>query len=101
MKRILEANAIGTVSHVLAEAYGPVVFRPKGSTWRTQKSEGGGCLYDYAAHPIDLLNWYFGMPESVGGTVAGRFSPGIPRMRFTEPFYLKMTERADFSQLER
>jgi predicted dehydrogenase len=72
VKRLLDAGAIGEVSHVLAEAYGPVVLKPKGSTWRTQRSEGGGCLYDYAAHPINLLNWYFGMPEAVGGSVLGK-----------------------------
>jgi predicted dehydrogenase len=72
VKRLLEANAIGTVTHVLAEAYGPVVLRPSGSSWRTQKSEGGGCLYDYAAHPINLLNWYFGMPTRVGGTAINK-----------------------------
>lgn len=69
VKRLLDAGAIGRVTHVLAEAYGPVVLRPKGSTWRTQRAEGGGCLYDYAAHPINLLNWYFGQPSSVGGSV--------------------------------
>lgn len=67
-KRLLDAGAIGAVSHVLAEAYGPVVLKPKGTTWRTQRKSGGGCLYDYAAHPINLLNWYFGDPEAVGGT---------------------------------
>lgn len=69
MKRLLEMNAIGKVSHVLAEAYGPVVLRPKGMSWRSQREEGGGCLYDYAAHPVNLLNWFFGGPDSVGGTV--------------------------------
>ena len=69
VKRLLDAGAIGDVSHVLAEAYGPVVLKPKGSTWRTQREEGGGCLYDYAAHPLNLVNWYFGSPNAVGGTV--------------------------------
>jgi predicted dehydrogenase len=69
VKRLLELNAIGEVTHMLAEAYGPVVLKPKGSTWRTQRSEGGGCLYDYAAHPLNLLNWYFGAPRGVGGSV--------------------------------
>jgi predicted dehydrogenase len=69
VKRILDSGAMGAISHVLAEAYGPVVLRPKGLSWRTQKEEGGGCLYDYAAHPINLLNWYFGQPESTFGTV--------------------------------
>lgn len=69
LKRLLDTGLIGNVSHVLAEAYGPVVLKPKGSTWRTERSEGGGCLYDYAAHPINLLNWYFGSPNAVGGSV--------------------------------
>lgn len=68
VKRLVEIGAIGRVTHALAETYGPVVLRPKGGTWRTQRAEGGGCLYDYAAHPINLLNWYFGAPTSVGAT---------------------------------
>jgi predicted dehydrogenase len=71
-KRLLDLGAIGKVHHVLGEAYGPVVLKPKGSTWRTQQSEGGGCLYDYAAHPINLLNWYFGAPTAVGGSVLNK-----------------------------
>lgn len=69
VKRLLEAGAIGTVTHSLAEAYGPVVLKPQGGTWRSRKSEGGGCLYDYAAHPLNLMNWYLGEPEAVAGTV--------------------------------
>jgi len=72
VKRLLDAKAIGEVTHVLAEAYGPVVMKPKGSTWRTQSSEGGGCLYDYAAHPLNLVNWYFGSPLGVGGSVLNK-----------------------------
>lgn len=68
-KRLLDAGAIGEITAVMAEAYGPVVLKPKGSTWRTQSSQGGGCLYDYAAHPLNLLNWYFGAPETVAGSV--------------------------------
>ena len=53
----------------LPKLMGRLSYAPAGSSWRTQKAEGGGCLYDYAAHPINLLNWYFGMPARVGGTV--------------------------------
>lgn len=67
--RLLAAGAVGRVSHVLAEAYGPVVLKPSKATWRSQAGEGGGCLYDYAAHPLNLLNWYFGRPSGVGGAV--------------------------------
>jgi predicted dehydrogenase len=69
VKRLLDLGAIGEVTHVLAESYGPVVLKAKGSTWRSKRESGGGCLYDYAAHPLDLLSWYFGEPTSVGGTV--------------------------------
>ncbi len=51
----------------LAEAYGPVVLKPSGRTWRSERATGGGCLYDYAAHPLNLLTWYLGEPESVSG----------------------------------
>jgi predicted dehydrogenase len=72
VKKLLEAEAIGEVTHVLGEAYGPVVLKPKGGTWRSQRTEGGGCLYDYAAHVIDLVNWYVGEPVAVGGTALNR-----------------------------
>ncbi len=72
LKRILDSGALGRVTHVLAEAYGPVVLKPKGGTWRSKKEEGGGALYDYAAHPVDLLTWYFGRPDWVAGTVLGQ-----------------------------
>jgi predicted dehydrogenase len=72
VKALLESGAIGRVTHVFGEAYGPVVLKPKGRTWRSQRSEGGGCLYDYAAHVINLINWYVGEPSGVGGTVLPR-----------------------------
>ncbi len=72
VKRLIDLGGIGEVTHVLAEAYGPVVLKPQGGTWRSKSSEGGGCLYDYAAHPINLVNWYLGEPVGVGGTVLNR-----------------------------
>jgi scyllo-inositol 2-dehydrogenase (NADP+) len=72
VKRLLGLGAIGTVTHALAEAYGPVVLQPKGGTWRSRRDQGGGCVYDYAAHPLDLLTWYLGEPVSVGGTTLSK-----------------------------
>ncbi|GAB2875377.1 Gfo/Idh/MocA family protein [Nocardioides pacificus] len=69
--RLVELDAIGPIHHVLAEAYGPVVLQPRGSTWRSRRSEGGGCLYDYAAHPLDLMTWILGEPTAVRGTTLG------------------------------
>jgi predicted dehydrogenase len=68
-KRLLDQKVIGDIHHVRAEAYGPVVLRPKGTTWRSQKSEGGGCLFDYSCHAIDLVNYLVGRPIAVSGSV--------------------------------
>ncbi len=68
VKRLVDLGAIGQVNTVHAEAYGPVVLKPTGKTWRSKRTTGGGCLYDYAAHPLDLLTWYLGKPEAVGGS---------------------------------
>jgi len=69
VKRLVDQGAIGRVTHVLAEAYGPVVLKPSKPTWRGKAGQGGGCLYDYAAHPLNLLNWYFGQAKSCTGAL--------------------------------
>jgi predicted dehydrogenase len=68
-KRLAETGAIGEIYHVSGEAYGPVVLKQKGKTWRSSTAEGGGCLYDYAAHVINLVQFLVGYPESVSGAV--------------------------------
>lgn len=76
--RVVRSGAIGEVHNVRAEAYGPVVLRPKGGTWRSTKSEGGGALYDYACHAIDLVNFVAGVPSGVSGVVRhGVFSRDV------------------------
>jgi len=67
-KKLLKSNVIGEVYHFLGESYGPVVLKEKGGTWRSEKSEGGGCLYDYASHTIDLINFLLGKTVTVSGT---------------------------------
>jgi predicted dehydrogenase len=65
-RRLVRAGAIGEVYHVGGSAFGQVVIRPKsGFTWRAKKSEGGGCLHDYASHVVDLMNFTVGPPEKV------------------------------------
>jgi len=76
--RIVRSGALGDMHHVRAEAYGPVVLKPKGGTWRSAKSEGGGALYDYACHAIDLVNFVAGAPVAVSGVVRhGVFSRDV------------------------
>ncbi|MDQ2849622.1 MAG: Gfo/Idh/MocA family oxidoreductase [Actinomycetota bacterium] len=72
VKSLLDQGAVGRVTRVLAEAYGPVVLKPSSGGWRSRRAAGGGCLYDYAAHPIDLANWYLGAPIGAGGSVLSK-----------------------------
>ena len=67
-KRLLDVNVLGELYHFLGESYGPVVLKEKVGTWRSEKGQGGGCLYDYASHTIDLINFILGKPVKVRGT---------------------------------
>jgi scyllo-inositol 2-dehydrogenase (NADP+) len=71
-KRILDSGVLGRLHHVKAEAYGGVVLRPARATWRGSRKEGGGCLYDYASHAVDLVNYLVGAPEQIAGTALSR-----------------------------
>lgn len=76
--RLLASGALGTISHALAESYGPVVLRRSKPTWRGKAGQGGGCLHDYAAHPINLLNWFFGAPEHcLGASLTRHYSAEV------------------------
>jgi predicted dehydrogenase len=69
LKRLLDQNVLGELVHFSGEAYGPVVTKEKGSTWRSNPEEGGGCLYDYASHVINLIQEVIGRPDKVYGTI--------------------------------
>jgi predicted dehydrogenase len=67
-KRLLDAGAIGPIYHFAAQAYGPVVIKEKEETWRSNRREGGGCLYDYSSHVINLVSYLLGEIHEVRGT---------------------------------
>jgi scyllo-inositol 2-dehydrogenase (NADP+) len=86
--RVVASGALGQVHHVRAEAYGPVVLRAKGGTWRSAKNEGGGALYDYACHALDLVNFVVGPPAAVSGVVMKKvFSRDVEDEVYCSMFY--------------
>ena len=68
LKRLLKAGILGELVHFTGEAYGPVVVREKGETWRSDPKEGGGCLFDYASHVINLIQEIIGLPVTASGS---------------------------------
>ena len=68
LKRLLQKGILGELIHFTGEAYGPVVTKAKGGTWRSDPEEGGGCLFDYASHVINLIQESIGRPIKAEGS---------------------------------
>lgn len=78
LKRLLQAGVLGEIVHFTGEAYGPVVVKEKGGTWRSKPEEGGGCLYDYASHVLNLVQEIIGRPvEASGSQLKSIYSKGV------------------------
>ena len=78
VKRIVKEGYLGDLQHFSGEAYGPVVVKKKQTTWRSDPSEGGGCLMDYASHVIDLINDILSpVTASVGSLVKSVYSNNV------------------------
>jgi predicted dehydrogenase len=73
LRKLLEANILGKLFHFSGEAYGPVVTQTKGGTWRSKQEEGGGCLYDYASHVINLIQEVIARPVKIRGTLLKQY----------------------------
>lgn len=69
LRRLLQKGILGDLVHFTGEAYGPVVTKPKGGTWRSDPGEGGGCLFDYASHVINLIQEIIGRPVKASGAM--------------------------------
>jgi predicted dehydrogenase len=77
-KKLLQKKVIGDVYHFLGEAYGPVVVKSKDSTWRSVSTEGGGCLFDYASHVLNLIEFILDEINDVEGVMLKKvYSKGV------------------------
>jgi predicted dehydrogenase len=87
LKRLIKEGALGEIVHFTGEAYGPVVVKEKGTSWRTKTEEGGGCLYDYASHVLNLIQEIVGKPVKAKGSVLKSiYSKGVDDAVFSTLF---------------
>lgn len=75
-KRLLASGALGNIKHFSGNMNGPVVLKQNQGTWRSMPEEGGGCLFDYAAHLIDLINQLIDPISSVHGVITKTYFDG-------------------------
>jgi predicted dehydrogenase len=69
IKKLIESGVIGEIKNFRSEMHGPTVLKNSKATWRSTRKRGGGCMYEFASHCIDLAIYLIGEPVSVGGSV--------------------------------
>jgi len=74
VKSLLDSKVLGEISNVKSSMYVSNIFS-KPSGWRFKKrSSGGGVLFEFGNHLIDLLSWYFGPVEKLSATTKSVYS---------------------------
>ena len=71
-KRILDGGIIGEVKNFRSEMYGATVLKDPKTSWRGKRKTGGGCMYEFASHCIDLVVYLLGQPDKVIGSIMQR-----------------------------
>lgn len=85
---ILKSGVIGKPFHIQGESYGPVITKQQKKSWRSEKSNGGGCVYDYSSHVINLMEFFVGKSESVLNAVLQHiYSSGTEDAVFSNLLY--------------
>ncbi len=69
VKEFLNSGLIGELLSFKIEMYGPTLLKSSKDSWRAKRESGGGCLYDFASHSVDMINYLMGPPEKVTGSV--------------------------------
>jgi len=69
VKEFLDSGMIGDLLSFKMEMYGPTLLKSSKSSWRAKRESGGGCLYDFASHSVDMINYLMGPPKGVVGSV--------------------------------
>lgn len=69
VKKLIDNGIIGQVKNFTSEMYGPTVLKDSKGTWRGKNNSGGGCMYEFASHCIDIVVFLIGEPEKVSGSI--------------------------------
>lgn len=88
-KRLVEDGLIGAPLRFRSEMFSPTIIRDVGDAgWRASHANGGGAVFEMASHAIDLIAYFFGAPDRVGGTRLSKvYSKQVEDIVSTSLFY--------------
>jgi predicted dehydrogenase len=69
VRKLLDTGLIGEIKNFCSEMYGPTVLKDSQGNWRGKRKMGGGCMYEFASHCIDIVVYLIGPPEKVSGSI--------------------------------
>lgn len=71
VKEYLDSGVLGKIVHVNADFLSATIVAPqtKEGGWRSKRENGGGATYEMGSHIIDLMEYFFGKPEKLYGSV--------------------------------
>ena len=70
VKELLDEKIIGKVCHVNVQFLSSTISKTKPEKgWRSMRENGGGATYEMGSHVIDLLEYFFGKPQKIVGTL--------------------------------
>jgi predicted dehydrogenase len=72
VKKILDTRIMGEIKNFRSEMFGATVLKKPKAGWRAKRKTGGGCLYEFASHCIDLVVYLLGQPDKVMGSIMQR-----------------------------
>lgn len=73
VKKLIGQGAIGKVCHVNADFLSATIVKEQsGKGWRAKRENGGGALFEMGSHVIDLMEFLFGKPEKLVGSMTNK-----------------------------
>ena len=70
VKEMLEQQVLGRVCHVNVQFLSSTISKMQPEKgWRSKRENGGGATYEMGSHVIDLMEFFFGKPQRIVGTL--------------------------------
>jgi predicted dehydrogenase len=88
-KAFVDDGLIGAPLRFRSEMFSSTIIREVGDAgWRASHANGGGAIFEMASHAIDLIAYFFGAPDRVGGTSLSQvYSQQVEDIVSTSLFY--------------